>query len=115
MALQTFNPDPRPTDSDEKPEVKLKKAEFGDGYTQTSRDGLNHIREVLSLSWESLTATQAQAIYDFFKSHGGDIPFWYTPSDSTTPIKFTCEEWSRKKTTPNTMTATLKQSFNLGT
>ncbi|UIN38288.1 phage tail protein [Methylobacterium oryzae] len=113
MAVPTFTPPYAPTDSTDKPEVKLLKAEFGDGYTQTAGDGMNHIRKVVDLSWEVLTPAQAKEIEAFFVARGGFEPFYYTLSDDDTPILWTCEEWSRKRGTPNTMEATLRQCFTL--
>ena len=100
-----------------KPKLKLLKAEFGDGYTQVTRYGLNHKRKTISLTWETLTPTQASEIVTFFESHGGDTPFYYTPSDESTPIKWTCEEWDDQRKTGGLrkVTATFEQCFNLMT
>lgn len=116
MALQTFSPPIPPSPgTTAKPKLKLLKAEFGDGYTQSARDGLNHIRKTLSLEWEILLPDQAKQITDFFELQGGDIPFYYTPSDETTPIKWTCEEWDDKRTDGGlrNVTCTFEQSFSL--
>lgn len=114
MPLATFAPVPRPTDVDRKPEVNLKTASFGDGYTQDTRQGLNHIRDVLSLSWELLTPAQAAAIDTFFTSQGGDTPFYFQRSDGVTK-KYTCREWGRKFGGKGPMTATLREYFGLQT
>lgn len=118
MALQVFNPPVAPSPgTEDKPKFKLLKAEFGDGYTQIARDGVNHIRRVLALSWEVLTPTQANAIVDFMLAQGGDTPFWYTPSDETTPVKWTCADPSMKRGEGGmrSVSLTLEQSFNLMT
>lgn len=116
MALQTFTPLRAPAPgTTNKPTLKLKTAEFGDGYTQTTRDGLNHIRRSLSVKWETLIPAEADVILNFFIAHGGDTPFWYTPSDETTPVKWTCKEWddTREKAGFRTITATFTQDFSL--
>jgi len=116
MALETFVPPIPPSPGTRaRPKVRLLKAEFGDGYTQTTRDGINHIRKTLELEWETLTPAQAKQITDFLERHGGDIPFYYTPSNETVPIKWTCEEWedTRGQGGLRTVTCTFEQSFSL--
>lgn len=112
MAVETFLP-PLPPSSGtrNKPELKILKAEFGDGYTQAVPDGINHIRAVFSLSWEVLTPDQAWAMESFMERQGGTKPFLYQPTGRPAPMLFTCEEWERTMGTPNEFTATLKQSF----
>jgi phage-related protein len=116
MTLATFTP-PRKPDrgTEDTPKVKVLKAEFGDGYTQSSPDGLNHIRRQMTLSWEMLNPTQAAAITGFFVAQLGCTPFWWTPSDETTPVKWTCEDWKDKRGDGGfrTVQATFVQSFNL--
>lgn len=116
MALQTFTPPvpPSPGTSD-RPEIKLHTADFGDGYTQETPDGLNHIRRVIVLKWEMLTPAQCASILSFLRQRGGWEPFWYTPSDETVAIKWTCKEWDdqRLKNGLRSLSATLKQSFSL--
>jgi len=115
MALNTFNPDPPPSPgTDLKRKPKLLKADFGDGYTQAAADGINWIKGTLTLTWDNLTLSQAVAIDNFFIAQGGYIPFYYTPSDDTAPMKWTCEDWSVKRGQGGirTITATLTQNFS---
>lgn len=115
MPIATFNPSPKPSPgTTRKPELKLLKAEFGDGYSQTTRDGLNHIRRTLSLKWELLTVEQNDAFETFFRTAGGDQPFWYTPSNESIAVKWTCEEWDSRTREDGFLefSANLKQSFN---
>jgi phage-related protein len=116
MALPTFTPPRAPSPGTlRKPKLSLLRAEFGDGYTQTSRAGLNHIRRTLSLTWEYLTPTQAKAITDFLEARGGDQPFYYTPSDESAAVKWTCADWSDRagKVGYRTISAEFEQSFTL--
>lgn len=115
MALLTFTPARAPSPgTTNTPELKVLSASFGDGYTQEAPDGLNHIRDVLILSWDKLHPTDAAAIVAFFVARGGTTPFYYTPSDGTV-AKWTCKEWSDERTTGGmrTVKATLRQSFSL--
>lgn len=118
MAIATFTP-PRAPDvgTQDAPKLSLLKADFGDGYSQITASGLNHIRRNLSLSWEYLTPTAAKTITDFLTAQGGYKPFYYTPSNETTAVKWTCEEWrdERLKGGMRKVTATFVQSFNLVT
>jgi phage-related protein len=114
MTLPTFNPPvaPSPGTAD-KPEINLLEAEFGDGYSQPTPNGLNHIRRVLRLTWDVLTPDQAESILSFFRARGGSKPFLYTPRDEATPVAWTCREWRDQSITGGllTVSATLRQSF----
>lgn len=116
MALPTFTPvrPPRPGTA-VKPEIKLWKTEFGDGYTQAAPAGLNHIRKTLTLNWDLLTPSEANAMTGFLTERGGYKPFYYTPSDDTDSIKWTCEDWEDKRADSGMreVSMTFKQCFGL--
>jgi len=113
MALPTFKPDVAPSPgTGHNPEISLRKADFGDGYTQASPQGLNHIRQIVSLKWDGLTLDQMDQLRAFFEERGGYKSFWYQPYGFTTLMKWTCEEWSGVAGAPWTFTAKLTQSFN---
>lgn len=115
MTVPTFTPfrAPRQGTAD-KPEFKLLSADFGDGYTQEGRQ-LNNIRRVLTLGWEAMTPTQAASIINFIVGQHGTDPFYYTPSDETIPVLWTCKDYSdeRGQGGLRTVSLTLRQSFNL--
>jgi phage-related protein len=116
MPLTTFVPpiDPSPSTS-RKIAFKILQAEFGDGYSQPTPDGINHRRRSLGLSWDVLDDDQADEISEFLTERGGTEPFYYTPPRESAPTKWVCEEFTddvqdggfRK------ITATFKQSFTL--
>jgi phage-related protein len=113
MALDTFQPPVAPSPGTQKQyKPRLKQADFGDGYTQPTRDGLNHIRRVVPLKWTTLTETQAKAIEDFLIEKGGDTPFLYALTDDVTR-QWRCEQWNRSLDTPNTITATFNEDFSI--
>ena len=116
MTTLTFTPpfDPSSGCSDE-PEVKILKAEFGDGYSQAARDGMNSIRRVLSLKWDVLTVAEAQTMIAFFAANAGCDPFYYTMPDDAAPTLWTCEKWNEGYSAANlrSVTATFRQNFNL--
>ena len=118
MSFATFTPPIAPSPGTQvKPKIKLLKAEFGDGYTQYTPDGLNSIKRSLTLNWETLLPSQAASIVSFLTAQGGYKPFYYTPSDETTPIKWLCEVWDDKRGNGGlrTVNATFEESFNIGT
>jgi phage-related protein len=93
MTLATFSPNPPPSPGTvRKPKLKILKADFGDGYTQPTPDGLNYVRRTLGLQWDLLSPAQADAFDAFFVANVA-LPFWYQPSDEGTAIKWTCEDW----------------------
>lgn len=71
---------------------KVNAIPFGDGYTQRSRKGLNHIEKEWNPIFEE-TAEVADQILAFFEAHGGVDPFLWTPPFSDTPIVVVCVEW----------------------
>lgn len=114
MSLDTFNPPVAPSPGTmRKPEVKLLKATFGDGYTQAARDGLNAIQQVYELRWDVLTRGQADAIETFLEARAGTTPFLYQHPGTPAAIKMTCDEWSREEAANRlcAFRATLRQSF----
>lgn len=116
MPLNTFNPPMRPSPGTSwTPEVSLRKTAFGDGYTQASPAGLNHVRRTVNLQWEYLTLAEAKAINDFFTGQGGYIPFYYRLNGETVDRKWTCESWSVTDGFPSKITATLKENFTTAT
>lgn len=118
MALQTFRPPVAPSPgTTNKPEFKTLEADFGDGYSQAGPDGINNVRDILSLSWETLLPSEAKLITDFLRARKGAEPFWYTRSNDTVAKKWTCKEISDKAGEGGlrTVTATFRQSFNLET
>ncbi|WP_036264416.1 phage tail protein [Methylocapsa aurea] len=116
MPIQTFNPPVKPSAGlRSKPEIKIAKASFGDGYTQSSPDGINYVRQVVELTWDVLTASQASSITTFFSSQGGYLSFLYQIPGDSMQIKYTCDDWSDTHLSNglHKITATFRQSFNL--
>lgn len=116
MPLATFNPeiDPSPGTT-MTPTIALNESSFGDGYTQASPKGLNHIRRSLSLKWTVLTPDQAADLDAFFMGQGGYLSFYYTHPADGVARKWTCKEWSRTFGAPFQFQATLVESFTLAT
>lgn len=116
MVLQTFNPPVGPSPGTRKArDMKILEAEFGDGYSQPTPDGSNHMRRTLSLTWDGLTEAQAGEITTFLSEHAGTEPFFYTPAGDTVPTKWTCSTWDEVIEGVWKVSAEFKQSFTLAT
>lgn len=116
MPLITFAPPVGPSlGTQHAPEISLNEAQFGDGYTQSSPRGLNHIRETITLKWDGITIEEMQVLRAFFFERGGYLPFYYRPYGFSQSAKWTCKEWSASASAPWSFTAKLRQSFTLET
>lgn len=117
MPLPVFVPTVEPSPGTRlKPKVKVLKAEFGDGYTQTTADGMNNIRYELALRWEILTPDQCDPMVAFFEARKGYERFTYEANDDTKVRVWTCEDWERTKVQGGhwELTATFVENFALG-
>ena len=111
--ILTFDPPIAPSPGTmHRPEIKLLKAEFGDGYSQPTPNGLNHIRQNIELRWDVLELDEKAEIITFFERNQGNRAFHYAlPGDCRRA--WTCAEWS-VQTLPAqlfSITATLRQYF----
>ena len=116
MTLPTFTPPCNPSPGfTNTPEIKIRKTEFGDGYTQESPAGLNHVRVSRSRPFRGMYSRRTNAIsaiIAFFTERGGTKPFSYAfPHD---PVrKWTVPTWSDQAISGgfHRVTATFRQSF----
>lgn len=86
--------------------------QFGDGYKQTSADGINTKTEQYNVKVHAF-ATEAKAIMDFFDAHQGWKSFFWTPPLGTLSL-YTC---ANPKPTPQggglyAITGTFVKSFS---
>jgi phage-related protein len=94
----------------------VRKTQFGDGYEQRVRFGINTTAETYSLTFENRDNTESDAIEAFLKAREGVESFDWTPPTGTTSIKVVCDEPPTR--TPvaynlNTIRATFRQVFEL--
>lgn len=83
--MPTFSPPIAPsTKSNETVNFRLLRNEFGEGYEQVTKDGLNSVRRAFSLTFEVLTDAEVDDIMEFFiTTLDGSESFTYTvPGDS---------------------------------
>lgn len=82
--IDVFSPSRRPTMSEETVKSRYQENEFGDGYEQNIRLGLNDKYSELSLTWEYLNETESAALLTFFRAHMETSFEWrYMPSQAT--------------------------------
>lgn len=93
--MDTFTPpvDPSQSGSSKSTNANVNAAQFGDGYSQRVRNGLNPIVRTLNLSWEFLEVEDAQAMDSFFESQGGDKAFLYQVTGDPIERMWTCNSW----------------------
>ena len=75
METLNFSPDYQ---ASKKQSPKLSEVDFGDGYTQSRPQGLNHNRATFNLTFSGNPARIRQ-IDDFLTRHGGYKTFLWTP------------------------------------
>lgn len=95
--MVTFSP-PRNPDAPITEETlpRIRVAEFGDGYTQRSADGLNHLPRKLTLKWTRISWLDAESIVSFLRDRGATESFDYKPPGFSSSIKFICPNWKRE-------------------
>lgn len=119
MANPIFSP-PSPPSVGSAPdnEVRLLEARFGDGYRQVARDGLNHKRATWSLTWDTLTRVDADAIVDFLDARGGNELFDWQPPGYGAATQFRCPQWSPPRPGMGddvfSVTARFEEAFDVG-
>ena len=114
MTIPTFNPPINPSPGlTANPELRGLEADFGDGYTQPTPDGINHMRQVVELSWELLEADQMQEIRDFLEARKGVDSFRYTLPGEVIARTYRCPEWQVKALQADlySISATFRQTF----
>jgi phage-related protein len=92
---------------------KIKETQFGDGYSQRIRWGLNQNPKKWSLTWE-VSETEADTIETFLNARANDgASFDWTPPDESTSYKWTCYQWQKSIPYLNraSITATFTQVF----
>lgn len=115
MSLQTFPASPGPSKADPDTTVRVNEAQFGDGYTQTTGDGLNAISDTYSVAWGLLTKAELDAFVDFLKAHGGTLAFLWTPPRDSAARQWKCKGWRTQNLNGGwfALSATFKESFDL--
>ena len=94
MPLDTFTPpkDPSPRSAGQvKPRTNT--AQFGDGYSQRSEDGLNALTRDFQAVWPGLTVADRDTITAFLANHTVTPFLWTVPLESV-EYKWIAVDWS---------------------
>jgi len=116
MAADTFIPPVAPSSEGTSTAInmKVRRAEFGDGYSQRTPDGLNFTGRVVTLTWPALVEADLETIVSFFTGLGGASTFTYTLPFESTQFKWTCAtlQAGYVDATMRSLVATLQQEFD---
>jgi phage-related protein len=119
MAVAVFTPPCGPSTSgtSSASEARVLTAQLGDGYQQITSDGINTIRETLTLNWDGLPKADMQTLDNFMASQLGYLAFQYTAPGAAVPKLWRCAKWGKTPTGPASWSfqATLIQSFDVTT
>ena len=89
----------------------VRNVQFGDGYSQRLRYGLNTDIKEWNLTWENISETDSDTIETFLEARGGAEHFDWSPPDETETYKWICQQWSKQMTSAglNQLTATFQE------
>lgn len=92
---------------------RVRSVQFGDGYSQRLRYGLNTNPKTWDLTWQNITEANADIIEAFLDARAGAESFTWTPPDSASASKWICQQWNKNIPYVNraTITATFVQVF----
>jgi phage-related protein len=109
MATFTYVPSFSAT---EQSQPRVRRVQFGDGYEQRLRYGLNVDAKSWQLSFTNRTDTDRDNILSFLEARAGAESFDWTPPRGTAG-KYICSEWAMEMVNynNNTITATFVQVF----
>lgn len=99
------------TNLQKKPRVQS--AQFGDGYEQRMRDGINSNPRTWGIVFNGIKDADANAIMGFLDGLAGVDYFTFTDPEGVT-AKYTCRDYTRSwdAYNSNTLNATFKECFD---
>lgn len=74
---------------------RVRRAQFGDGYSQRSRDGINSRTSSWSLSFTNRSQAEADAIIAFLDARGGVEAFTFDLPGENSGRLYVCEDYAR--------------------
>ena len=90
-------------------------SKFGDGYSQSTPNGINYARSTYSLSWENHPLKDADFIWNFLRPKVNLVPFMWKTPDMPDEIQVKCTSLKRSwpKYGVRTITATFETNYDL--
>ncbi|AFQ50450.1 phage tail protein [Burkholderia cepacia] len=109
--IDTFNWSPTVQGFGGDTTLRVRKAEFGDGYTQRAADGLNNRVSTYTLRFVG-SAAKITEIFAFLDARAGAISFFWSPP-LRPQARFVCEKYTEptKDGRVYTITAQFEQTF----
>ena len=92
---------------------RVRRVEFGSGYSQRATFGINNDPKIWTLQWQFRNATDTNTIEDFLEARGGVQSFTWSPPDETSSYKWICSDWTKDMPVANlfNISATFVQVF----
>lgn len=75
-------------------EPRVRKVQFGDGYSARVPDGLNTQGIKVTLPYKNRSHQELAILLDFFRRHGGSKWFLHVVHGESAPRKFICSKWN---------------------
>lgn len=83
------------TDSSRKRTYKVRRASFGNGYSQSAPDGINYVKDSWAISFDLLASTERAALVNILDSIGTwDYFTWQAPGDAASKRWLVTGDWS---------------------
>lgn len=99
-SIPFINGDPETLDlsygSDMSQEYRVRRVDFGDGYSQRGRRGINNAPQVWRLVWNTIGDADAEVLRLFFEGLGGVGIIEWRPYGQPTELKWTATGWTSK-------------------
>ena len=96
-------------------DFKTDEMQYGNGYTQRAKSGINNVVDKWSVAWENIVLSDVTTIVSALNAAGGVDYFTWTPPGESTAKKFVVTDYARRASSGNvySVTANLKQVFDL--
>ena len=65
------------------------RVDFGDGYSQRGRDGINPTKQEWAIIWDNLTTASLVILMDFLRPLQSNVPFLWTPPRQSVQLQWT--------------------------
>jgi phage-related protein len=95
---------------------RIRTVQFGDGYRQSSPDGINNRPLSYRLQYNRISQRRALNVINLFHDLGGHRYFYWTPPPPyVAPLKFVCEDYEFDLEGPNiySVSAKIDQVFDI--
>jgi phage-related protein len=77
---------------------RVKRASFGDGYSQRKRDGINSTPQTWGLKWDNIPDATAETLRVFFAGLGGSDVLEWQPYGQPYLLKWTATKFRGRPT-----------------